>query len=120
MLLDPPPHAQFAFPVLSGVPENESEAQRREGVGALLRCEQELGYLAKDLSEVDVSDRANIRVVTQVENRALELMLGDGNFGRRYQNFLNHYPEIQTAFAGGEELRPAAGRPDHGEGIEAA
>ncbi len=29
-------------------------------------------------------------------------MLGDGNFGRRYQNFLNHYPGDPEAFAGGE------------------
>jgi hypothetical protein len=29
-----------------------------------------------------------------MEGRAVELMLGDTNFGRRYQNFLNHYPEI--------------------------
>jgi len=27
-----------------------------------------------------------------VENRAVELMMGDGNFARRYQNFLSHYP----------------------------
>jgi hypothetical protein len=30
-----------------------------------------------------------------VESRAIDLILGDANFARRYQNFLNHYPEIR-------------------------
>jgi hypothetical protein len=25
----------------------------------------------------------------------VELLVGDSNFGARYQNFLNHYPEIK-------------------------
>jgi len=57
--------------------------------------QQDLGYLAKDLSEVNVADLNNIRIVAKVENRAVELTLGDGNFARRYQNFLNHFPEIR-------------------------
>ena len=57
--------------------------------------QEDLGYLAKDVSEVNAADPDNIRIVAQVENRAVELMLGDTNFGRRYQNFLKHYPEIE-------------------------
>jgi cell division protein FtsQ len=94
VLLEPPPQAHFAFPVLSGVRENETEEQRREHVRALLRIEADMGYMAKDVSEVNTADAGNIRIVAQVENRAVELMMGDGNFGRRYQNFLAHYPEI--------------------------
>jgi hypothetical protein len=30
-----------------------------------------------------------------MEHRAVELIMGDSNFGRRYQNFLTHYPEIE-------------------------
>jgi hypothetical protein len=33
--------------------------------------------------------------LVQVEDRAVELLLGDSDFGRRYQNFLSHYPEIR-------------------------
>ncbi len=95
VLLDPPPHAQFTFPVLSGLREDGSEAQRREGVGVLLQVEEELGRQAGNLSEVNVSDLSNIRIVTQVDNRTLEFVLGDGSFGRRYENFLTHYPEIR-------------------------
>lgn len=95
VLLDPPAQAQFTFPVLSGVREDEPESQRAQRVAALLRVQDELGYMAKDLSEVNTTDLDNIRIVTQVDNRALELILGADNFGGRYQNFLNHYPEIK-------------------------
>ena len=95
VLLEPPSHAQFTFPVLSGVRERETDEERKERVRLMLRVQEELGYLAKDVSEVNVADTENIRIVAQVEQRALELILGDTNFGRRYQNFLNHYPEIR-------------------------
>jgi cell division protein FtsQ len=94
VLLEPPAQAHFGFPVLSGVRENETEEQRREHVRALLRLEEDLGYMAKDVSEVNIADAGNIRIVAQVENRAVELMMGDGNFAQRYQNFLAHYSEI--------------------------
>ncbi|HTS25348.1 MAG TPA: FtsQ-type POTRA domain-containing protein [Bryobacteraceae bacterium] len=94
VLLDPPPQSQFAFPVLSGVKEEETEDQRRERVRCLARVQEELGPQSKDLSEVDASDPDNIRIVAQIEHRTVELILGDNNFGRRYQNFLSHYAEI--------------------------
>jgi cell division protein FtsQ len=95
VLLDPPPQSQFAFPVLSGVKEEETEEQRRERVRCLARVQEDLGYLAKDISEVNASDPDNIRIVAQMEHRTVELIMGDSNFGRRYQNFLSHYPEIE-------------------------
>jgi hypothetical protein len=30
-----------------------------------------------------------------VENRAVELLMGDSGFGPRYQQFLSHYAEIR-------------------------
>lgn len=95
VLLDPPSQAQFAFPVLSGIRERDPPEQRRERVRTFLRVQEEMGYLLKDISEVNAGDPDNIRLVAQVGHRALELLLGDMNFARRYQNFLTHYPEIQ-------------------------
>lgn len=95
VLLDPPPEAQFAFPVLSGVKEEETEEQRRERVRCLARVQEELGYMAKEVSEVNATDPDNIRIVAQMEHRAVELIMGDSNFGRRFRNFLSHYPEIE-------------------------
>jgi len=96
VLLDPPAQAQFAFPVLNGIRENDSAAERHDKVRTFLRVQDDMGYLMKDISEVDAADPDSIRVVAQVGNRAVELLLGDTNFARRFQNFLDHYAEIQT------------------------
>jgi cell division protein FtsQ len=95
VLLDPPSQAQFTFPVLSGVREDETDERRRERVRAMLQVQDELGYLAKNVSEVNVADLENIRIVAQVQQRAIELILGESKFASRFQNFLNHYPEIR-------------------------
>jgi len=100
VLLDPPAQAQFAFPVLSGIREMDSLEQRRQVVRTFLRVQDDLGYLAKEISEVDAGDPDNVRLVAQVGNRALSLLMGDADFARRYQNFPNHYPEIQKRSPG--------------------
>jgi Cell division protein FtsQ len=64
-------------------------------VRAFLQVQEEMGSLAKDVSEVDASDPENIRIVCQVDRRVVSLLLGDGNYVQRYRNFLNHYPEIR-------------------------
>jgi cell division protein FtsQ len=94
VLLEPPLEASFAFPVLRGLVEDESDAQRRERVRLMLRVQADLGYLAKDVSEINVADPDNVRVTAQVDGRAVELILGDTRFGRRYQSFASNYPEI--------------------------
>jgi cell division protein FtsQ len=95
VLLDSPAQAQFTFPVLGGVREDETEEQRADHVRAMLAVQEDLGYLAKDVSEIDTADPDTIRIVAKVDNHAVELTLGDSNFAQRYQNFLNHYPEIE-------------------------
>ncbi len=93
-LLEPPPQAQFAFPVLRGIGENASDAECLDHVRTFQRVEEDLGYLAKEISEVDTADPENIRIITQVDRRAITLLIGDGNYARRYQHFLKKYPEI--------------------------
>jgi cell division protein FtsQ len=94
VLLEQPTQAQFSFPVLSGVREDESEADRRRHVRVFLRLQEDLGYLAKEISEVDARDPENIRIISQVDRQAVTLLLGDGNYAQRFQNFLTHFPEI--------------------------
>lgn len=100
MLLEQPPQAQFSFPVLSGVREEDSDTTRQDRVRSFLDFQQDMGYLSKDISEVDATDPDNIRVVAQVDRRAVILLMGDGNFSRRYRNFVNHYPEIRKRSPG--------------------
>jgi cell division protein FtsQ len=95
MLLEPPPQAQFTFPVLSGVRAEDAPEKRMYAVRALLDVEDALGPAMKDVSEVNAVDPSNLRVVAQLDNRVLELILGEDNLGARYRNFLAHYAEIR-------------------------
>jgi len=95
MLLEPPPQAQFTFPVLSGVRAEDPPERRMDAVRALLDVEEALGPSMKDVSEVNAADPGNIRIVAQLDGRVAELILGEDNLGSRYRNFLKHYPEIR-------------------------
>jgi cell division protein FtsQ len=95
VLLEQPAQAHFSFPVLAGIREDETDAARRERVRAYLDFQQDMGYLSRDVSEVDATDPDNIRVVTQTDHRAMTLLMGEGNFAHRYQHFVNAYPEIR-------------------------
>ena len=94
VLLDPPTRAQFAFPVLTGLTDDQTDAQRRVRVRAMQNLMSELGPAGQNISEINAADPDNLTVVAQVEGRPLELRLGDGNYSKRVQNFLLHYPEI--------------------------
>jgi len=100
VLLEPPPQAQFTFPVLSGIRESETESQRRERVRCLLRVEEELGSAFQDVSEVNAADPDNIRIVAQVNHGTAELILGDRHLAARYRNFLKHFSEIRKTSPG--------------------
>ncbi|MEI9976558.1 MAG: cell division protein FtsQ/DivIB [Ignavibacteriota bacterium] len=95
MLLEPPPQAQFTFPVLSGVRAEDPPEKRMYAVRALLDVEDALGPAMKDVSEVNAADPGNLRIVAQFDGRVVELILGEDNLGPRYRNFLAHYPEIR-------------------------
>jgi len=95
VLLDPPARAQFAFPVLTGLTEDQTEPERRVRVRAMLDLLTELGPAGQNISEINAAAPDDLTVVTQVEGRLLELKLGEGNYAKRLQNFLVHYPEIR-------------------------
>jgi len=95
MLLEPPPQAQFTFPVLGGVRAEDTPEKRMDAVRALLDVEDALGPAMKDVSEVNAADPSNLRIVVQLDGRVLELVLGEDNLGPRYRNFQAHYGEIR-------------------------
>ena len=99
VLLDPPARAQFAFPVLTGLTEDQTEPERRVRVRAMLALLDELGPAGQNISEINATAPDDLAVVTQVEGRLIELKLGDGNYAKRLQNFLVHYPEIRKRAA---------------------
>ena len=99
VLLDPPLRAQFAFPVLTGLTDDQTDPERRVRVRAMQSLMDDLGPAGQNISEIDAAAPDDLTVVAQVEGRPLELKLGDGNYARRLQNFLLHYPEIRKRAA---------------------
>lgn len=91
----PPPADRFHLPVLRGVRPSDPAPERRDRVWRMLRMLSELGTSADQISEVDVSDAANLKVSQPHEGRIVRLHLGDQNFGMRYRNFTAHYQEIK-------------------------
>lgn len=94
VFLSPPAKIRFSLPVLTGVTEEQSEEQRSARVGAMSTLVSELGSEASKLSEINADNLRNLHVITRVEGHAAELWMGDRNFLPRFQNFMQHYPEI--------------------------
>jgi cell division protein FtsQ len=91
---------RFTLPVLAGVRASDSIADRRECVQRAMRLTNELGEAAQKISEIDVSDRDNLKVSEPFEGRVVTLLLGDHGFAVRHQNFLNHFAEIKRKLPG--------------------
>ena len=100
VMLDPPARTAFDVPVLTGVRPDQTRAIRALRTRRMLRLLEDLGDYRKRISEVDVADLDNLRVTLKVEGKAVVLMLGDHNFHGRFQNFVDHYKEIQKRIAG--------------------
>jgi cell division protein FtsQ len=96
VILEPPAKAAFRLPVLAGIRPSETLEKRGTRVRRMQRLTKELGKLADNVSEVDVSDLDNLKVTEQVGGTAVSLMLGDRNFSSRLRNFLDHYPDIHA------------------------
>jgi cell division protein FtsQ len=87
--------SRFTLPVLTGVKTSDVLEARRDRVHRMLRLTRELGEEVQNISEIDVSDRDNLKVTSPRDGHIVTLLLGDRNFGKRYQNFLNYYAGIK-------------------------
>ncbi len=95
---------RFAVPVLSGVHATDPLSERHDRVQRLIRLTKELGDAAQKISEVDVTDRDDVKVIEPFDGRLVTLLLGDRDFALRHQNFLNHFAEIQKKLPGASTL----------------
>jgi len=99
VFLSPPSRVRFHLPVLTGVTEEQTEEERSTRVGAMSTLVADLGSQAVQLSEINAASLQDLRVMTQMNHRAVELWMGDRNFASRFQNFTQHYPEIARTSA---------------------
>jgi len=86
---------KHSLPMLTGVRERHSRIERAARVRLMQRFLAELGELGKPVSEIDVSEPNNIKVVYPTGRRALTLVLGGEEWKARIEKFLRHYPDIE-------------------------
>jgi len=94
-ILRPRVAAQFTLPVVAGINETEPIEARRARVHRALGMLKDVGSLAGQISEVDVSDPNNLIVAEHVASGVVNLIIGDENYAQRLQNFLASYKEIR-------------------------
>lgn len=96
VILEPPEgRHKFDLPILRGVRLGEKADMRGVRVRRMQNLLKELGPLADNVSEIDVSELDNLKVTEKMQDHAIKLILGDYNFRNRMQNFLDHYADIR-------------------------
>lgn len=95
VLLAIPPRGRFHLPVVSGVTEEQSEADRSMRVKAAQHLLDDLGPQAKDVSEINAANVMDMRLIIETGGHAVELWIGDQHYRSRYMHFIEHYDEIR-------------------------
>ena len=95
---------RFTVPVLIGVRASDPPTQRRDRVRRMLKLTKEVGSETSKISHVDVTDPDDLKVTQPFDGKMITLLLGDHNFGLRYQNFLRNFPQIKQRLPGAGTL----------------
>jgi cell division protein FtsQ len=97
-----PRSRKYSFPVLKGMSESEplsARAARMQIYSALMReLDSEGAHYSQDISEVDVSDPEDVKVVAADSGGAVLVHLGSSDFLRRYKIYLAHLQEWRQQF----------------------
>lgn len=99
-ILRPRVAARFTLPVVTGLHETERVENRRARVRRVLGMLSSIGSMSEQISEINAADPNNLIVSEHVEDRVVNLMLGDENYKSRLSHFLANYAEIETKRGG--------------------
>ncbi len=101
VLFERPPQAVFSFPVITGLTESDSSDDRRRMVlyNSLIEdLDREGMHYSLEISEVDLSDPEDARVIISGPGGAILVHLGNSKFLERYKIFLAHIQEWRRDF----------------------
>ncbi len=94
----------YSFPVITGMQESEplsTRAARMKTYSALIRdLDSEGGNYSQALSEVDLSDPEDVKVLVPDAEGAVLVHMGSSDFLRRYKTFLAHVSEWRQQVPG--------------------
>jgi cell division protein FtsQ len=94
MDLEPGPKHKYSFPVITGMNAGEPLSMRAMRMKSYRELIQQLDYsgahYSQDLSEVDLSDPEDVKVMTADPNGGVLVHLGTSNFLQRYRVYVTH------------------------------
>jgi cell division protein FtsQ len=105
VIMETPPGAQtsFSFPVVVGMGDNEPLSTRSARMKIYNQLVRELdstgAHYSRQLSEVDLSDPDDVRVIVDDPNGTVLVHLGAANFLERFRVYVAHIQEWRTQFA---------------------
>lgn len=106
VLLPVPENASYSFPVLAGLPEALSPAERQARVQLYLDFVADLDHDGKNysgqFSEIDLSDPEDVRASVTQSDGAVWLHFGRGGYQEKFEAFLQHRSLWQEK---GEQVR---------------
>lgn len=95
-------HRQYSFPVIVGMGEAEPLSTRAARMDIYAQLIQDLdssgAHYSHDLSEVDLSDPDDVKVMVNDPSGAVLVHLGSANFLNRYKIYVTHVAEWRQQF----------------------
>jgi cell division protein FtsQ len=102
VIMELPHSRKYSFPVIKGMSESEplsTRAARMQIYSALMReLDSEGAHYSRDVSEADLSDPEDVKVVAADSGGAVLIHLGSADFLRRYKMYLAHLREWRQQF----------------------
>jgi cell division protein FtsQ len=102
MELAPGGKRKYSFPVIAGMNAGEplsTRAARMKNYNALVRELDSSGaHYSQELSEVDLSDPEDVKVLAADTNGEVLVHLGSGNYLQRYRTYVTHVQQWQQQF----------------------
>ena len=93
---------QYSFPVIVGMGEAEPLSTRAARMDIYAQLIQDLdssgAHYSQDLSEVDLSDPDDVKVMVNDPSGAVLVHLGSGNFLNRYKVYVTHVAQWRQQF----------------------
>jgi cell division protein FtsQ len=102
MELAPGGKHKYSFPVIAGMNAGEplsTRAARMKNYNALVRELDSSGaHYSQELSEADISDPEDVKVVAADSNGEVLVHLGSGNYLQRYKTYVTHVQQWRQQF----------------------
>ncbi|MCX6618358.1 MAG: FtsQ-type POTRA domain-containing protein [Acidobacteria bacterium] len=104
VVLERPARANFTFPIVTGFSERDTLEARRDRMRVYLALIEDLdrdgGHYSLDISEVDLSDPEDARILVAGRDAhdAVLVHLGNSNFLPRYRTYLAHIAQWRQQF----------------------